>query len=139
MVGARSRDLELDEADVVLGGGMLRAATGFLHERVVARLPRGATPGRARATAGAGAALAALDAGRRGGRREARACREELRGPLRCARSPTRTSSARRSRARSSPLRGARPFLLGCPGGRSLRTTYRALGGAERASRGSSS
>ena len=57
------RDLELAEADVVLGGGMLQPGAGALHERVLAQLPAGARPVRAgRRRAVIGAALAALDA-----------------------------------------------------------------------------
>lgn len=56
------RDLELSEADVVLGGGMLQAGTGTLHERVLAQLPKGARPVVPAAAPVVGAALAALDA-----------------------------------------------------------------------------
>jgi N-acetylglucosamine kinase-like BadF-type ATPase len=57
-------DLELDEADVVLGGGMLRGASGLLFEAVVARLAERAP--RARPVAASqppvvGAALVALE------------------------------------------------------------------------------
>jgi N-acetylglucosamine kinase-like BadF-type ATPase len=56
------RDLAVDAADVVLGGGMLRAGEGFLHEAVLARLPEGARPLVLRDPPVLGAALAALDA-----------------------------------------------------------------------------
>ena len=56
------RDLELPEADVVLGGGMLRRARRALHERVLAQLPAGARPVVPAADPVIGAALAALDA-----------------------------------------------------------------------------
>jgi len=56
------RDLELSEADVVLGGGMLQPGAGALHERVLAQLPAGARPVVPAADPVIGAALAALDA-----------------------------------------------------------------------------
>lgn len=56
------RDLALTEADVVLGGGVLRSGTGLLHELVVAQLPSGARPVVLRDPPVLGAALAALDA-----------------------------------------------------------------------------
>jgi N-acetylglucosamine kinase-like BadF-type ATPase len=56
------RDLELSEADVVLGGGMLQARSGALHERVLAQLRKGARPIVPDAAPVLGAALAALDA-----------------------------------------------------------------------------
>jgi N-acetylglucosamine kinase-like BadF-type ATPase len=55
-------DLQVDEADVVLGGGMLRSGEGHLWERVVKRLPAGTRPLALRAAPVLGAGLAALDA-----------------------------------------------------------------------------
>lgn len=55
------RDLELAEADVVLGGGML-AGSPFLVSLVAARLPAGARPVVCSEPPVVGAALAALDA-----------------------------------------------------------------------------
>jgi N-acetylglucosamine kinase-like BadF-type ATPase len=79
MVRRALADLELEEADLVLGGGMLARGEGFLHERVVAALPRGATPVVPDAPPVAGAVLAALDAV--GASDDAkRRVREELRG-----------------------------------------------------------
>jgi N-acetylglucosamine kinase-like BadF-type ATPase len=79
MVRRALEDLELEAADVVLGGGMLARGEGFLHERVVAALPRRATPVVPDAPPVAGAVLAALDAV--GASDEAkRRVREELRG-----------------------------------------------------------
>lgn len=62
LVRKAMRDLELAEADVVLGGGMLREGTGVLHERVLARLPAGTAAVTLIASPVVGAALAALDA-----------------------------------------------------------------------------
>jgi N-acetylglucosamine kinase-like BadF-type ATPase len=56
------RDLGVDAADVVLGGGMLRSGEGFLHDAVLARLPEGARPIVLDDPPVLGAALAALDA-----------------------------------------------------------------------------
>jgi N-acetylglucosamine kinase-like BadF-type ATPase len=55
-------DLGVAEADVVLGGGMLTAGRGALHERVLERLPDGAAPRVLTAPPVLGAALTALDA-----------------------------------------------------------------------------
>ena len=73
------RDLELDAADVFLGGGMLQDGEGFLHDAVVARLPPGARPVVLRDPPVLGAALAALDAADAPEQAKAR-LREELRG-----------------------------------------------------------
>jgi len=54
------RDLATEEADVVLGGGMLRG--GFLVDEVTNRLPPGSRPVVVREPPALGAALAALDA-----------------------------------------------------------------------------
>jgi len=62
MVRRSFADLELREADVVLGGGMLARREGFLYERVVAGLPSGAVPVVPDAPPVAGAVLVALDA-----------------------------------------------------------------------------
>ena len=62
MVRRAFADLELHEAEVVLGGGMLARGEGFLHERVVASLPSGAVPVVPDTPPVAGAVLAALDA-----------------------------------------------------------------------------
>jgi N-acetylglucosamine kinase-like BadF-type ATPase len=71
------RDLELEEADVVLGGGMLREG-GLLVERVRALLPPGAVPVVLTEPPVTGAVLAALDAA--GASRAAKQrVREELR------------------------------------------------------------
>jgi N-acetylglucosamine kinase-like BadF-type ATPase len=56
------RDLDLSEADVVLGGGMLQNGDGLLYEKVLARLPHGARAVAAPDPPVLGAALAALDA-----------------------------------------------------------------------------
>lgn len=56
------RDLGLEAADVVLGGGMLADERGFLVARVLERLPAGATPLVLHDRPVLGAALAALDA-----------------------------------------------------------------------------
>jgi N-acetylglucosamine kinase-like BadF-type ATPase len=56
------RDLGVAAADVVLGGGMLGAGEGPLHDAVVARLAPGARPVVLRDPPVLGAALAALDA-----------------------------------------------------------------------------
>jgi N-acetylglucosamine kinase-like BadF-type ATPase len=73
------RDLGLTEADVVLGGGMLRAGEGPLHDAVLARLPAGAHARVLRDAPVLGAALAALDAAGANDQAKAR-LREELRG-----------------------------------------------------------
>jgi N-acetylglucosamine kinase-like BadF-type ATPase len=78
MVWRTMRDLELDEADVVLGGGMLERGEGLLFESVVARLPAGARALAAPDPPVVGAALAALDAVGADGAAKAR-LREELR------------------------------------------------------------
>lgn len=54
-------DLELREADVVLGGGMLQNGSDALLEQVVRLLPTGATPVRLEGPPVLGAVLAALD------------------------------------------------------------------------------
>lgn len=56
------RDLGISEADVVLGGGMLRRAHDDFLRRVLERLPAGATPVLLDVPPVLGAALAALDA-----------------------------------------------------------------------------
>ena len=80
MVDRALRDLELDAADVVLGGGMLEAGAGPgpLHDAVLARLPERARPVVLRDRPVLGAALAALDAAGASERAKAR-LREELR------------------------------------------------------------
>jgi len=79
MIHRALADLELQEGDVVLGGGMLAPGEGFLHERVVAALPSRAVPVVPDAPPVAGAVLAALDAV--GASDDAkRRVREELRG-----------------------------------------------------------
>jgi len=55
------RDLDVEVADVVLGGGMLAGGAGLLYETVVAQLPDGARPVLAPDPPVVGAALAALD------------------------------------------------------------------------------
>jgi N-acetylglucosamine kinase-like BadF-type ATPase len=62
LVARAFRDLDVERADVVLGGGMLRQGSGLLHELVVTRLPAGARPVVLRRPPVLGAALAALDA-----------------------------------------------------------------------------
>ena len=63
LLAARAlRDLGIDEADVVLGGGMLQRGEGLLHELVQERLPPGTSPVVLRESPVLGAALAALDA-----------------------------------------------------------------------------
>jgi N-acetylglucosamine kinase-like BadF-type ATPase len=62
LVARAFRDLGLDGAEVVLGGGMLRGGGDLLHDEVVARLPAGARPLLLRDPPVLGAALAALDA-----------------------------------------------------------------------------
>ena len=54
MVRRALADLELEEADVVLGGGMLARGEGFLHERVVGGVAARSDAGRARYAAGRG-------------------------------------------------------------------------------------
>jgi N-acetylglucosamine kinase-like BadF-type ATPase len=72
------RDLAVEAADVVLGGGMLRRGEGSLHDAVHALLLPGARPIVLREPPVLGAALAALDAA--GAPEEAkRRLREELR------------------------------------------------------------
>lgn len=55
------RDLELQAADVVLGGGMFQSGTTLVYERVAASLPAGATAVRLQDPPVLGAGLAALD------------------------------------------------------------------------------
>jgi N-acetylglucosamine kinase-like BadF-type ATPase len=55
------RDLDVDAADVVLGGGMFQTEPGLFHERVLERLPAGAQPVVLDAPPVLGAVLAALD------------------------------------------------------------------------------
>jgi N-acetylglucosamine kinase-like BadF-type ATPase len=62
LVARAFRDLGVDDADVVLGGGMLRHSAGLLHDLVLERLPAGARPVVLRRPPVLGAALAALDA-----------------------------------------------------------------------------
>jgi len=62
MVRRAFADIDLRQADVVLGGGMLARGDGLLYERVVAALPAGASPVVPDAQPVAGAVLAALDA-----------------------------------------------------------------------------
>jgi N-acetylglucosamine kinase-like BadF-type ATPase len=78
LVARAFRDLGLDAADVVLGGGMLRRGQGLLHDEVVARLPTAARPIVLRHPPVLGAALAALDAAGASAAAKAR-LREELR------------------------------------------------------------
>ncbi|HVU78074.1 MAG TPA: BadF/BadG/BcrA/BcrD ATPase family protein [Gaiellaceae bacterium] len=73
------RDLGVDEADVVLGGGMLASGAGFFYDLVVAGLPRGVHPIALTDRPVVGAALAALDVAGAGEAAKAR-LREELRG-----------------------------------------------------------
>ena len=61
LVARAFRDLHIDAADVVLGGGVLRRGEGLLHDEVVRRLPSGARPVVLREAPVLGAALAALD------------------------------------------------------------------------------
>jgi N-acetylglucosamine kinase-like BadF-type ATPase len=78
MVRRAFADLDVEAADVVLGGGMLAGGEGLLHELVVAGLPAGASGVVPDALPVAGAVLAALDAV--GATDEAkRRVREELR------------------------------------------------------------
>jgi N-acetylglucosamine kinase-like BadF-type ATPase len=62
MVRRAFADLDVEAADVVLGGGMLAPGDALLHELVVAALPVGARALVADAPPVAGAVLAALDA-----------------------------------------------------------------------------
>jgi N-acetylglucosamine kinase-like BadF-type ATPase len=78
MVERAFRDLGLQEADVVLGGGMLERGAGFLHDAVLARLLAGSRPMVLRDPPVLGAALAALDAAGAAAAAKAR-LREELR------------------------------------------------------------
>jgi hypothetical protein len=71
------RDLALEEADVVLGGGMLQG--GPLVDRVTALLPEGAAPIVLEEPPVTGAVLTALDAAG-AGEGAKRRVREELRG-----------------------------------------------------------
>jgi N-acetylglucosamine kinase-like BadF-type ATPase len=72
------KDLGIKEADVVLGGGMLRSGEGLLYQLVTERLPLGAHPVPARDEPVLGAALTALDAAGASDAAKAR-LREELR------------------------------------------------------------
>jgi N-acetylglucosamine kinase-like BadF-type ATPase len=72
------KDLGIKEADVVLGGGMLRSGEGLLYQLVTERLPLGARPVPARDEPVLGAALTALDAAGASDAAKAR-LREELR------------------------------------------------------------
>lgn len=56
------RDLGVQEADVVLGGGMLQSGEGLLYETVLERLPDGARGVALHDPPALGSALAALDA-----------------------------------------------------------------------------
>jgi len=56
-------DLQLDDAEIVLGGGMLASGEGLLHELVVAALPEGARPVTSKVAPVAGAVTAMLDDG----------------------------------------------------------------------------
>jgi N-acetylglucosamine kinase-like BadF-type ATPase len=78
LVARAFADLGLHEADVVLGGGMLRSGEGFFHDAVVGHLPHGARPLVLREPPVLGAALAALDAAGATDAAKAR-LREELR------------------------------------------------------------
>jgi N-acetylglucosamine kinase-like BadF-type ATPase len=79
LIAARAlRDLGVAEADVVLGGGMLRSGAGAFYEAVAARLPPGARPVPLHDPPALGAALAALDAAGAPDGAKAR-LREELR------------------------------------------------------------
>jgi glucosamine-6-phosphate deaminase len=140
LVRRAMRDLEVAEADAVLGGGMLGAGEGYLYERTLARLAELA-PGHVRC---------------RAPRRQCSAPRSPR--STRSLRRPGRTSGCGRpstGSCRWSPMAtelrrfpdpaqlGAAlaaeileryeasdgSYLLGCPGGRSLRSTYRALAG----------
>lgn len=72
------KDLGVEKADVVLGGGMLQSGDGLLYQLVTERLPLGARPVPSRDEPVLGAALAALDAA--GATEAAKArLREELR------------------------------------------------------------
>ena len=62
LVARAFRDLDVDAADVVLGGGMLHQGEGLLHELVLEQLPGGAAPTVLREPPVLGAGLAALDA-----------------------------------------------------------------------------
>jgi N-acetylglucosamine kinase-like BadF-type ATPase len=78
MIERAFRDLDLQEADVVLGGGMLERGAGSLHDAVLARLRAGARPTVLHDPPVLGAALAALDAAGAAAAAKAR-LREELR------------------------------------------------------------
>ena len=104
MVRRAFADLGVGEADVVLGGGMLARGEGFLHERVVAGLPAGATRRRRRCAAGRGRRARGARRGRRDRRRQAARARGAA-CPLRFAASPMRTSSAARSQREIVELR----------------------------------
>ena len=131
MVQRAIADLGVEAVDVVLGGGMLAGGEGLLHDLVVRGLPERARPVVPALPPVTGAVLAALDAA--GARQEAHervraafgaGLRARGRAWLRSACSATRRRSARRSREEIVELE---PSLLGCPGGRSLVSTYRAL------------
>jgi N-acetylglucosamine kinase-like BadF-type ATPase len=74
------RDLRVEEADVVLGGGMLQGGEGLLYETVLEHLPEGARAVAVQDPPSLGSALAALDAA--GASVEAKA---RLRSELRAA------------------------------------------------------
>jgi N-acetylglucosamine kinase-like BadF-type ATPase len=71
-------DLDVREAEVVLGGGMLHGGAGLLYQLVTERLPLGARPVAVLDEPVLGAALAALDAAGASEAAKAR-LREELR------------------------------------------------------------
>jgi N-acetylglucosamine kinase-like BadF-type ATPase len=73
------RDLDVEEAEVVLGGGMLHGGAGLLYETVVERLPPSLHPLPAVDEPVVGSALAALDAAGADDKAKAR-LRSELRG-----------------------------------------------------------
>ena len=132
MVRRALRDLELED------GRRRRSAAGCSQAARPARTSRGggaaAAPERVRSCPMtppvAGAALAALDAvGASERARSGAAAAEELRAPLRCAcfADADDARGGRSPREVVDATAAPGPFLLGCPGGRSLRTTYRAL------------
>ena len=127
-VGRVFDDLELTEADVVLGGGMLEHGRGVLHDEVLRRLPAGARPVILREPPVLGAGLAALDVAEASDDAKDRLRRELGRGAtVRRFADAHELGAALAEQILERYRASEGPFLLGCPGGRSLVSTYRAL------------
>ena len=133
------RDLELERADIVLGGGLLQRGEGLLHEQIVAWLAQRApeaTPVVASEPPVLGAGLEALDAAgapaEAGRRLRAAVPRRAPTGgravtEIRVFADAHELGQALAGEVLAVYERSQGSFLLGCPGGRSLLSTYRAL------------